>query len=1008
MKILKIELRNIASLKGDHTVDFTQNPLNHAGLFLISGPTGSGKSTLLDAICLAIYNRMPRLGKVSKNELLSSGSVITRHTSDALARVTYSCTAGVFSSQWQISTNSRGNLNDYQLELFNAMGQSMGLKKSEVPLENERLIGLDYEQFTRAVVLAQGEFAQFLKSDEKTRAALLEKITGERIYRELGKAAYERAKNLRVLSTQLLDQQEGLRQQLLDQEVFELKTNEKTKLEEALARALEVQKQKELAVTHRKSLLQAKSQLAALFEKEQQSKASWSAWEEVNGSKLKRHDSLQPIRTELNTWHASQTELKALSATLAQSQSNLLGAESTALQLRNRAAEVLGAFEEGDDLMETLDLFSRKVRKLHQAEIEAREKAKVSADLLNTFITQQPEWSGSSLDGFDALIQTWENAKAKNAERLVFLTTQDAELGASGLDDDSLDEWDQRCHQWVHLENSWNERQAQAQQLQQSIDSIHEKVRDLPEAIALAGSTLKLATAEEDAAEARWSLHRIQSSLSEHRSQLQPGEACPLCGALEHPSADGFDEAAGVSLKDVAQAAKERVVKLQSEHQRLVSQLEVSQANLEQEKAHLEGLRLSEVQRRLQLVIAEFPEDWRNLSGSSCLTRLRDWKTNRIGLRLEEERLNQLKAGFEQLQTWHSKFELHLQCEAEFKQIWSSTESIDDFMSQWNGEWAKASADINQFQAQLKTTQSSLLGLQARFEKAIEQIETSIQEIGIPTIDLAWSQLLNPMEEEQLRKDEKQLLLHHNQLKTEHESQFKAVQILQEKDAKGTEEELLAALESAKNLALQLSHSRDELISSLNQHVNAKTRMLELEAERLRILGDGKKWVQLDELMGDSGGHAFNKFAQQLTTNQLIAMANRRLEGLTDRYRFAFPESDGPLAVLDEHMANERRSVQTLSGGETFLMSLGLALALSDLAARNADVGDLFIDEGFGTLDPATLDGVLDVLERLQATAGRNVGIISHVEGLKERIATQVRLEPTGHGHSKIRIVQGV
>jgi len=89
-------------------------------------------------------------------------------------------------------------------------------------------------------------------------------------------------------------------------------------------------------------------------------------------------------------------------------------------------------------------------------------------------------------------------------------------------------------------------------------------------------------------------------------------------------------------------------------------------------------------------------------------------------------------------------------------------------------------------------------------------------------------------------------------------------------------------------------------------------------------------------------------------------------------------------------------------------MSLGLALALSDLAARNADVGDLFIDEGFGTLDPATLDGVLDVLERLQATAGRNVGIISHVEGLKERIATQVRLEPTGHGHSKIRIVQGV
>ena len=86
-------------------------------------------------------------------------------------------------------------------------------------------------------------------------------------------------------------------------------------------------------------------------------------------------------------------------------------------------------------------------------------------------------------------------------------------------------------------------------------------------------------------------------------------------------------------------------------------------------------------------------------------------------------------------------------------------------------------------------------------------------------------------------------------------------------------------------------------------------------------------------------------------------------------------------------------------------MSLGLALGLSDLASRNIQIGDLFIDEGFGTLDADALEGVLDVLDRLQTAGGRNVGIISHVEGLKERVSTQVQLTPNGQGHSTLRVV---
>jgi len=178
-----------------------------------------------------------------------------------------------------------------------------------------------------------------------------------------------------------------------------------------------------------------------------------------------------------------------------------------------------------------------------------------------------------------------------------------------------------------------------------------------------------------------------------------------------------------------------------------------------------------------------------------------------------------------------------------------------------------------------------------------------------------------------------------------------------------------------------------------------------LERKRTQLLGDGEKWLKLHALIGDGEGKKFNKFAQQLTMGQLLAIANRRLKGLSDRYRFAEPDDSGKLAVIDQHMAGERRGVSTLSGGETFLMSLGLALGLSDLASRNIQIGDLFIDEGFGTLDADALEGVLDVLDRLQTAGGRNVGIISHVEGLKERVSTQVQLTPNGQGHSTLRVV---
>ena len=193
MKIQKIAFTNINSLRGAHEIDFTAEPFLSSSLFAITGPTGSGKSTILDVISLALFNQVPRLGKISRNEIIAKGAILTRNQKEAIARVTYECKNGIFSSQWSISTNRNDNLRDYEMELFDHQkNELIDLKKSDVPQKNEELIGLSYDQFIKAVLLAQGEFAQFLKVTKKERGALLEKITGTGIYRLIGQKVYEK------------------------------------------------------------------------------------------------------------------------------------------------------------------------------------------------------------------------------------------------------------------------------------------------------------------------------------------------------------------------------------------------------------------------------------------------------------------------------------------------------------------------------------------------------------------------------------------------------------------------------------------------------------------------------------------------------------------------------------------------------------------------------------------------------------------------------------------------
>jgi len=1007
MKILKLSFKNINNLKGHHEVDFTSEPLSSAGLFAITGPTGSGKSSLLDVITLALFNKIPRFSKaISKNEITNSGSVITHHTTEAEANITYSVKGNTYTSSWSITTARTGTLKDYEMFIYDNTGKALDLKKRDVPSHNESLIGLKYDQFVKSILLSQGEFAKFLKADKNERGELLEHITGTSIYRSLGVKAYEKYKTAKLNIES---------EKLLLGEIRTLSEEEKNSLITETEKIEESQKELDIIVKEAEKIFHVKSKLLEINQKLQtaqdEEKSIAIKFEKFIPfqKKLDVHQKLSPVQGELASYKSAVSNAKISKENLQEYKTELTSAQKK-LQLAITEMQSLTKQPvEESTFKKVMSEFETVVGNMDRDLLNIKARGKEARDRNHKLSAQYPITISKDIQSKEAIDILTERAK----ELLISISESNIKTDSDPTKlktqlktkQSHLESLKGINHNYEHLDKL-NEK---SKILEKEADNLNKTVADtkpLIEKCETLDKSLKenvslLQKQREDAIKI--------ANLESLRTSLIDGDACPLCGSLEHPYTSHIPEDNNDAISQKIQSINSQIDNNTKELNSLIKKHTEATTTLNNNKESQKAIskELTEISEKNQKEISIL--DLNIKIDSKSLPYVIEKLHNEIILSekaidaIHEYKLNEeLKESYAKLESISNEY---IELNKKRKEKFEGTD-VSVITNQLQDKFESSKSKITEMTAVIKKETDSLTRDQNLSIQIGKELQPKLSALGFTAIEELSDNILSEDHHQKITQQRDKL--NHN--RTSNQTSIKDLKAQQKKllseDTKPNIElqSFTEYLNQQKQLKEEKSNRKGELSAILKRDEDDQKKIKSKENKIKKLTTEYEKWSHLRDLIGDSNGHKFSNFAQGLTLKNLLVYANNRLKNLSDRYLLDMPGNDDALVIVDQYQGNTPRSVKTLSGGESFLISLSLALSLSDMASKNTSLESLFIDEGFGTLDHDTLELAMTTLEKLQTESQKTVGVISHVEALKERIHVQIQMNKNAQGYSSIEV----
>ncbi len=994
MKITSLKLKNIHSLRGEHEIDFANGALAEAGLFAITGPTGAGKSTLLDAITLALFKSIPRVGRISPEQIKSQGIILTHHTDECYAEVTFNVNGKDYLAHWSIAKTRTGeNFRSPKHELSDAAtGKIICDRYSDTVKEVEATIGLSYDQFVKAMLLAQGEFAKLLKADAKSRDQLLEDITGAHIYRRIGKAVYERHKHRKQERDQtklILDQieifDEDTRKGFV-KEVKELMVAVKALEKElkAINNIIEVKKKRE-------DLLQREDKVNKRLERWQDKQAQWTE----NSKRLEFHEQLAPFREPLQAIRLLEKEQTQIVAAIEKTEKALANAKENQVKAETVAKELLGKLPAD---------FHRELREFRD-----------QINALDDAIAQQKNTYKNQVDAFERLRKSLAKRlgifdEDKNAD--YWLTHIDAAQKAQGIfNEDALESALQKIdlregllRSFADQQKMLNLYQSNLQDLLEEHQKANEKHTENLENLQKLRQKLDDEIPRRDALKREVEQRKREAGLEAQRADLQEGEACPLCGSTEHPYAEHLPE-------------------LDKTRELLLAELDKNISLWEKEVIGLQT-RTKDHDGATNALNEKIKATEKNITSCNddmaTLRKKLNWSAKEAPLQKETEGLKNQRAEInrlgnqmacvndlkdvQELEKALPDLDDQIQEKSKHRRALYSGSSINDDVADCIQKRDQALEAMTRLQEELGMITTSRDETSTKIEKKTTALLREVSAFGIADLDDLAAGILSEKEAGSLRTQAQALKDEKQSIEGERKSIAEQLADIVDQDERSLE----MCTQEQQNITQTLENHRSN-ITRINTRLEQDDANRAKRADMEKDLAEQGKalevWHKLNIMIGDATGAKFSSFVQRLTLKQLLLFANDRLQGLSDRYRLFYTDDNDTLMVEDLHLGSTTRTVSSLSGGETFKLSLALALGLSDLAAQNVKIESLFIDEGFGTLDNDSLNEAIATLENLQSQGSKSVGIISHVEELKERLSAKIQVTPTGKGYSRVEVV---